>query len=340
MHAIAQKTLVLQDKLYEPQVRSVQCYPNQQTEGNMILSPFTRMDTQNLLLEFDDLREERNNYYVKLIHCNYDWSKSTLMDLDFMKDYNENIINNYSFSINTQIPYVHYRYAVPPVKIPGNYVVIVYRDGNKQDLILSKRIAVYDSQFDLAQDDGLAGLGNIRNTNQALNFVVNYGRTEIINPMGSIHVTIRQNQRWDNAKIDIKPSFIREDQSQLEYRFFDMDKTFQGGNEFRFVDFRSLNYPGQNTLRLDKSHKPYDLFVALDAPRGSQSYSQYPDMNGDFIPDNTDYQQESWISANYIYVTFTLKSPQLNEDIYVIGAFNGWVRNEENRLEYNQAQGV
>ena len=77
---------------------------------------------------------------------------------------------------------------------------------------------------------------------------------------------IRQNQRWDNAKEDVKPTFVREDVGQLEYRFFDPDKTFRAANEFRFVDFRSMNYPGMNTYKLDKSHKPYELSVNMDYP--------------------------------------------------------------------------
>jgi hypothetical protein len=234
------------------------------------------------------------------------------------------------------VPYVHYRFSIPPVRVPGNYVVIVYRNGNREDLILSRRIAIVDTRIDLVQDDAIAGMVNIRNTNQALNFILNYGNTEIINPMGSVHVTIRQNQRWDNAKEDVKPSFLREDVSQLEYRFFDMDKTFQGGNEFRFVDFRSLNYPGQNTLRLDKSHKPYDLYVNVDRSRFSQAYAQYPDMNGCFIPDNTDYQQEPWISANYLYVNFGLQIPPMKGEVYLLGAYNGWSKNEENKMVYDQ----
>lgn len=331
-----QKVLSLQDNTYEPQIKTVQCYPNQPTEGNFLLPAVGRMDTQNLLLEFDDLRDQRSNYYLKLIHCNFDWSKSTLMDLDFIHDYNEVPINDYSFSLNTHIPYVHYRAAIPTVKIPGNYVAIIYRDGNRQDLILSKRVVIFDSRVDLAPDNEISGLGNIRSTNQALNFMINYGRTEIINPMGSIHVVIRQNQRWDNAKIDVKPSFIREDINQLEYRFFDMDNTFQAGNEFRFVDFRSLNYPGQNTLRLDKSHKPFELFVNIDGPRTFQSYGQYMDLNGNFYPDNADYPQEPWVSANYLQVNFSLQSPPVKGDLFVIGAFNGWARTEENKMLYDQ----
>ena len=171
-------------------------------------------------------------------------------------------------------------------------------------------------------------------TNQALNFKLDYGATEIINPMGNIHVTIRQNQRWDNAKEDVKPSFVREDVGQLDYRFFDMDKTFQGGNEFRFVDFRSMNYPGMNTYRLDKSNKPYELSVNMDYPRSGQAYSQYPDMNGGFVPDNTDYPQEPWISAQYLYVTFGLKSTPYKGDVHLIGAYNGFARTDENKMQW------
>jgi hypothetical protein len=335
-----QKTLLLEDKTYEQSIRSVQCYPNQPTEGNMSLPAVARLNAQNLVLEFDDLQEQKSNYYAKLVHCNFDWSKSGLMDLDFMRDYNEFPINDYSYSINTHVPYVHYRYPIPPVKVPGNYVILVYRDGNKQDLMLTRRILISDSRVSFIPDDQISGLGNIRSTNQALNFVVNYADMEIINPMGSVHVVIRQNQRWDNAKLDVKPSFIREDQSQLEFRFYDMDKTFSAGNEFRFVDFRSLNYPGQNTMKLDKSHKPYDLYVALDAPRGGQAYSQYPDSNGSFYPDNKDYPDEPWISANYLHVNFGLKSSKFDGDVYVIGAFNGWDRNPENKMDYDPTQGL
>ncbi len=336
----AQKTLIVGDKTYEPEIRSVQCYPNQPTEGNTILPAVARMDSQNLLLEFDDLRDQRNNYYGRLMHCNFDWTKSGLMDLDFMREYNEFPINDYQYSGNTHIPYVHYRFPIPTVKVPGNYLIMVYRDGNKQDLVLTRRIVIFDSRVSFIPDDQISGLGNIRSTNQALNFVVNYPEMEMINPMASVHVVIRQNQRWDNAKYDVKPSFIREDASQLEYRFFDMDKTFSGGNEFRFVDFRSLNSPGQNTGRLDKMRKPYELFVALDAPRGNQPYSQYPDMNGSFTPANLDYNDDPAITANYLQVNFGLKSPKLKQDVYVIGAFNGYDKSSENKMDYDADKGL
>ena len=54
---------------------------------------------------------------------------------------------------------------------------------------LTRRFMIFDGRISLSTDDNLAGLGNLRSTNQALNFKLDYGATEIINPMGNIHVT-------------------------------------------------------------------------------------------------------------------------------------------------------
>ncbi|MDZ4714351.1 MAG: DUF5103 domain-containing protein [Cytophagales bacterium] len=329
---VAQKTLQFSDVIYDPRIKTVLSYA--QNPSNGLPASIAPLRNQQLVLEFDDLQEEKANYYVRFIHCNYDWTKSGLRDLEILSDYNEFPIQDYSFSINTDIPYVHYRIPLPPVKLPGNYLVVVYKDGNKGDLILTRRILVFDNQMTLSQNDNLSGLGNLKSTNQALNFQLNYGRMELLNPAGTVHVIIRQNQRWDNAKKDVQPSFIRENTRQLEYRFFDMDNTFSAGNEFRFVDFRSLNFPGQNTDRLDRSKRPVTIFVAEDAPRGYQAYAQYPDMNGNFSIENQDTRQEPWISTNYVYVNFSLRSAPIDTDVYVLGAFNQWALGPENKLRY------
>lgn len=333
MNAFGQKSLRLEDAEYEPQIRTVLCYSLQPgTQGPQAV---TKLGAQQLMLEFDDLVEDRQNYYARIIHCNYDWSRSTLRDLDILREYNEFPINDFGYSINTYIPYVHYRFPVPPVKLPGNYVIVVFRDGDKEDIMLSRRFIVHQSLMTLIQEENLVGLGNLKSTNQALNFRISYARMEVLNPASSVHVVIRQNYRWDNARKNVKASFIREDLKQLEYRFFDMDHSFSAGNEFRFVDFRSLNSPGINTDRIDRSRKPYELFVAADGGRQHQAYTQWPDMNGSFTVENYDYRQEPWLSCNYLYVNFTLRSPRIDNDVFVIGSYNGWQQGEENRMTWS-----
>ncbi|MGC4022198.1 MAG: DUF5103 domain-containing protein [Cyclobacteriaceae bacterium] len=162
---------------------------------------------------------------------------------------------------------------------------------------------------------------------------------QVINPSESIHVNIRQNNRWDATKYNIQSTFIRDDQSQLEYKSMDESAQFKGGNEFRFADFRSLTSPGQNTARFIKTIKPYELFIAVDAPRGESVYSQYKDNDGNYIIDNLDYGEPT-ITGNYLYVNFTLKSTELNGNVYLVGKFNDYQRTDENKMRYNSTSGV
>lgn len=336
---LAQKELSFTDKAYEPQIKTVQLYPDSNNPQDYLQPATTIVTLQNLQLEFDDLQDNRNNYYAKLIHCNYDWSKSSLMDLDFMDVYNEFNVNDYTFSNATYSHYVHYRFKVPPVKLTGNYLLIVYRD-DKTDLILSRRMMIYDTQVGLTKDNQMIGTGTLNRASQQFNFVLDYGDIQVINPTESIHVNMRQNQRWDNAKFNLQPSFVRDADSELDYRFLDDSWQFSGGNEFRFADFRSTTYPGQNTGRINKMIKPYELYLAIDAPREEGAYAQYKDIDGNYTIDNTDYG-EAQITGNYLYVNFTLKrDAPYNEDVYVVGKFNDYQRTEENKMRYNSSTGA
>src|ERR1041385_7354608 len=117
----AQKELSFTDKVYEPQIKTVQLYPDSDNPQDFLQPATTLITQQNLVLEFDDMQDNRNNYYAKLIHCNYDWTQSTLMDLDFMDNYNEFNLADYTFSNSTYSRYIHYRLKIPPVKLTGNY---------------------------------------------------------------------------------------------------------------------------------------------------------------------------------------------------------------------------
>ena len=88
------KVLKLIDIAYEPEVKTIQLHPQ-----NAPLEPaVTPMGKWDLLLEFDDLRNQRDTYYAKVIHCNHDWTRSDLQDLDFMTLYNEFPISSLSFN--------------------------------------------------------------------------------------------------------------------------------------------------------------------------------------------------------------------------------------------------
>lgn len=330
------KILRFTDLTYEPEIKTVVLHPGALTAESILQPALNRLGESNLVLEFDDLTTQRDTYYARIIHCNYDWTKSLLQDLDFMTEYNEFPLNAYEFSIDTHVPYVHYRFSLPQVKLPGNYVVVVYRGSDKNDIILSKRFMVYNNRVAFANERNLIGTGGIASLNQQLNFTVNYKDLDIINPLENVKVVIRQNQRWDNMAVDIKPSFVREIEKEIEYRFFDEAKMFKGGSEFRFFDMRSLNYPGRNVASVNKAVKPFELFLEKDKSRANEAYSQYDDLNGGFILDNLDYRDATF--SNYAFVNFTLASPnKIPGDVYVTGGFHQWNLNNENKMLYDSA---
>lgn len=332
--AYGQKKLAFADKSYEEEIRTVLLYPRLNDMRDPLRPAVAAIQNQNLLLEFDDLQAQRSNYYVKIIHCNYDWTKSNLMDLDFLMDYNEFPINEYDASSSTSVPYIHYYFQVPPVKLPGNYLLVAYRESDEKDLLLTKRFMIFDNQVSLITDSQSQGLGNLSTSNQQLNFKINYSRLDVINPMESIQASIRQNQRWDNVRMKVAPSFIREDKRELEYRFFDQDNQFKAGNEFRFVDFRSLNFPGRNTGKLDRSKRPFHLSVLTDKSREHEVYSQYADFNGNYIIENLD-NRDGATSGDYVFVTFTLASTlPVMGNVHLIGALNNWDHSNESKMNF------
>ena len=331
------KTMRFVDFAYEPEIRTVVVRPGFNDPQTFLEPAVTRLGEWNLLLEFDDLRDQRDNYYARIIHCNYDWTRSNLMDLDFLNDFNEFPLNNFEFSVDTHIPYVHYWLTLPPVKLPGNYLVAVYRGTDKNDIILTKRFMVFDTQVSFANERNLVGAGSVASLNQQINFTVNYKNLDVINPLENVKVSIRQNRRWDNVATDIKPSFVREIEKELEYRFFESEKMFKGGNEFRFFDVRSLNNPGRNVARVNRTVKPYEIFIERDKSRADEAYSQLPDFNGGFINDNLDYADPAF--TNYAFVNFTLAAPQpVPGNVYVTGAFNYWNLNEQNKMQYDSVR--
>jgi hypothetical protein len=326
------QVLKLEDVSYEQEIKTVRLF----RRGAPLSPAVTQLGQWDLMLEFDDMAQDRDTYNAKIIHCNYDWTQSGLQDLDFMRDYNEFPLNNAQLSADTHLPYVHYWFVLPAVKLPGNYVIVIYRGSDKEDLILSRRFMVYDNQVSFSKDGKLIGPGSIADVNQQINFTVNHSNLNILNPMMDVHVNIRQNQRWDNYAPDIKPSFVRDIEKELEYRFFDDAKMFKGGNEFRFFDLRSLNNPGRNVASVDRKSKPYEVFIIRDKSRRDEVYSQYNEMNGNFLIDNYDFRDLAY--TNYAWVNFSLSSRRIDGEVYVAGAFNNWRLDKNNRMSYDSAQ--
>lgn len=324
------------DRTYYDYIKTVQLYAPEGPMPLPVLNPaVAELNNQQLILEFDVLQSDRDALSVRIVHCNHNWTPSALSNLDFLEAYNAFPINDFVYSIDTSIPYIHYRTVLPPVKLPGNYVAVVFRNQNPDDVLLTRRFMVYESRVHFRRQENLLGPGTAAELNQQLNFIINYARTEIINPQESIHLTIRQNQRWDNIAQGLKPTFIREHLREMEFRQFTADNLYPSGNEFRFFDLRSLINPGVNVSHVDRNRQPWQVYLATDQSRAGQRYARYPDLNGQYVIANLDNPQPQ--SAQYVNVRFTLRSPQLPGEVYLSGSFTDWRLAEPYRLVYEEA---
>ncbi len=328
------KELEFKDKAYEDEIKTILLYPYFGNNNDYNLPATVSKKDQRLVLEFDDLRYDVDRYYGRLVHCNQDWTKSNLADLDFLPEYNEFAINNFEYSIDTHIPYVHYNVKIPSVKLSGNYMVVIYRDGNRDDIVLSRRFMVYENLVQFKPMGNLVSGGSVALINQQINFTLTYKNLALINPLQTLNVTIRQNQRWDNMATEIKPSFPREFEHELEYRYYDDSKMIKGWNEFRFFDLRSLQYPGMNVERMNKNAKPFDAYIVTDKSKNRELYSIYQDNNGGFVLDNLDYNTP--LTSNYVFINFRLQAPnQSLNKVYIKGAFNYWNQQESSEMKYD-----
>ncbi|RZL09342.1 MAG: DUF5103 domain-containing protein [Hymenobacter sp.] len=336
------------DYIYDPSVRSVQCYvgtgTTSTTFGNTanataVLAPpiVPLSQEQPITLEFDVLGERPPRLTAKLIHCDLGWTPSQITDLQFLDEINEFNLTNYQISVNTKVPYYHYTLAVPRVKLSGNYLLVVQGPNNVP--LLSRRLLVYENQVLASLTQGiLAGGVDARYAYQQLNFRISYGAVELLNPAVEVKVVLRQNFRWDNAHYNLRPTFVRDAERVLEYQYFNYENAFPGLSEYRYFDARSFQATGLGIARLQRQANPVQIDLLPEAGRNGQAYNQFYDANGQRIFENREFGQGA-VNGDYAQVTFNLKAPQpAPGPVYVFGALSDWQLKDEFRLTYDSLQ--
>jgi len=286
------------------------------------------------LLEFDELGSNTQNYYLKIINCNADWSISQLNDIQYLDKFNEYPILDRQLSYNTRVGYCHYKIYLPKVMVSGNFLAVVYKNGDTKDIVLSKRYIVYEPLVDIKMDIKFPVNVADRETGQQIDFLMNYTRYNIINPLANVKVVIRQNFRWDNAITNLKPSFLDENSKVLQYWFFNRENVFDGNNEFRYFDIRSNRFGGQNVGKVSFDANKTEVYLAEDLNRNSQPYSFYADfMDGRYVIYNYESGDRE-IQPDYVNTTFVLNSSKLTHDLYVMGSFNNWQCDNTTKMYY------
>ena len=293
---------------------------------------------EKLILHFDHLTGSVSTFYYTFVHCDKDWRQSDIFTTDYLEGFAENQVEEYKMSFNTTVNYIHYSLAFPNIdvsfKYSGNYIIKVYRMGEPDNPVLVKRFMVSEKGVAINPEPQRSKLTAGYNTHQQVDFTVDHPGFNIINPAMSIFSAILQNGRWDNARTNLKPDFIRT--GQLAYNDLSGKCNFPGGNEFRYFDIKSLRYQTEYVRSIEYFDGKYNVFLVPSKSRGSSEYFYWQDFNGKYY---VAFQEgvEPEVEADYVSVFFTLPSgfPVRGGEVYVYGALTGWSANDENRMLYN-----
>lgn len=330
----AETKLIYDNIIYNSSIKTVMVHPTERESQFPILS---LSKSYILQITFDDLRADSRSLYFQVEHCNADCSPSRLPTMDYLEGYTEDRISDMKPSENTRIPYTHYRFNFPndntQLKKAGNYLLKVYENANPSELLFTQRFYVVEDLATIDAELVPSSQSNKRLRNQKLNLAINTN-FEIANPRFSLQIHALQNHRTDNFQILREPSQIS---SQKIAYHLPQTLDFEGNNEFRTVDLRSVRNVSSQVRELNRDSS---ISAILEADRNisKENYIWKPDENGRFYIRNMDFAEQT-TQSEYIYTLFSLKdSSNIDGDIYLVGGFNNYVRTALNKLTYNTEQ--
>lgn len=292
-----------------------------------------------IYLEFDDTTASEQDYYYKIVHCDYDWQPSQLLKSQYLTGVDNQRIIDYSNSYTTLQPYSNYRLTIPNEnvrpKVSGNYVLEIYNADNY--IQFSRRFVVYK---DLVKVGGTVKRSRdfeYIDQKQVVQFTINAGNFQLVNPKKEVKVAIIQNYYWPTAIFNVPPQFTLG--NELVYKY-DQETSFFGGNEFLNFDTKDLRAPSSAISRVSLEDI-YHHYLFSDRLRANLPYTYFPDINGDYVV-RTLQGEDDAREAEYTYLHFSLPySEELNlDDVYVFGKFNNYALTNDNKMVYNEENGM
>lgn len=328
--------LVWENRAYSPLIKTVTL----EQQGNQLSEPVIYLNSnKKLLLQFDELSEETQNYEYTITHCNADWTESGLDVMLYLEGFEVQPIENYKNSFNTIQRYVHYSQVIPSpnMKITksGNYIIKVFPAGKEDNIIFTRRFYCVDDQTNIKTEIRQSSITSMLQTTQEVNVKVGSKNGRFFAEAEKyMKVIVQQNGREDN-----KRQLHLRGNSGTDIDFsFDKSNQFLGGNEFRNFDITSLRNRSNYVSRLDFFDNQNIAILREERIKKSFAYSTDKDINGKYYIRN-EYQEDRNTYSDYVWVYFTLPLPyNLDGNYYVVGALSDWRMNEQNKFEFQDGK--
>ncbi len=293
-----------------------------------------------VILEFDALNGNEDDYYYKIEHYNYDWTPSVLMKSEFLDGFDNQRIRNYENSYNTYQIYSHYKLTIPneqtrKLKLSGNYMLSIYN--NDDELVFSRKFMIYEDKVDVGVNIKRSRSIEFIEEKQRVDIIVASNNMQLNNPKQTINTLIVQNNNLNTAISNLKPLYTVG--NQLIYKY-DNETSFWGGNEYLYFENKDVRAANTGIQFIDLQDL-YHNYLFTNVERTNKPYTYNPDINGNYVINSIDTDNPS-IESDYAWIHFSLLASDYLKDktVHVYGNFNNYVINESTKMSYNEEENV
>lgn len=293
-----------------------------------------------VILEFDALNGNEDDYYYKIEHYNYDWTPSVLIKSEYMDGFDNQRIRNYENSLNTYQIYSHYQLTIPNeqtrrLKISGNYLLSIFNSND--EIVFSRKFMIYEDLTAIGVNIKRARDVQFIEEKQRVEIIITSNNMQLNNPSQTVKTVIVQNNNLNTAISNLKPQYTLG--NQLIYKY-DTETSFWGGNEYLFFENKDVRAANTGIRAIDLQEL-YHNYLFTNVERASKPYTYNPDINGNYVITVLDAENPS-IEADYVWIHFSLVPTEAfkNKNVHVYGNFNNYVIDESTKLIYDERHNV
>ncbi|MCD7710707.1 MAG: DUF5103 domain-containing protein [Porphyromonadaceae bacterium] len=289
-----------------------------------------------IVISFDMWEDDPQYLYYRVVHCNAEWTPSSLAEVEYLDGFNDRPVDDYSFSFNTYRQYVHYQISLPNedvhFRLSGNYTVLVYPEGNPDEVLLTACFSLTEGLVAIVGEVATRTDVDYNKAHQQISFKVMYPQYDIRNPREEVKVRVNTNADNTGGVLLDQPMYVKN--RELEYTHMS-PLIFPAGNEYRRFEIVSRHY---NTIGVEQMRyfdPYYHAVLHTDFPRVVTGYLYDETQKGRFFI-RAEGSDDADTEADYFVVHFSLSTGQPVEgDIYIDGEFTYGHLDATTRMSYN-----
>jgi hypothetical protein len=314
-------------------IKTLTVYP----DGDWSKVPVLTLGSENSIqIAFDELSHNYIRYGYRIIHCNADWTRSEMNELEYLDGFPDNEIDHYEQSVSTLTEYTHYSFSIPndkvQLKLSGNYAVEIYdRENNGETLLTACFMVLEEKAVVEAAVTATTDIDH-KQQHQQLSFDIKPVGLSIRQPLSEVKVTVQQNHRRDNEVRNISPLALSGDLLRYEHN---KDLIFKAGNEYRRFEMTTVKYAGLGVEKISYFKPFYHVELRAAEPR-TKGYTYDKDQNGRFLIHSQEASQDT-TGSDYFLVHFSLPmdNPILDGGFFINGDLTDNTFSINNKMIYN-----